>query len=199
FQNELYDRSDGRDPITHPATQKEAELYSRYYIRFEGSFNRAYKQLKDSQTNRICRLIEAHPEAPRPSLPLADALKIQRFAKRTPPPSTSPETEPRPQGPEKNPLRAIRGCIRGCVSYHKQAPNGVTEPRCVVLLFSVPKKAPRHATTSSPTSPSVAAEIRDDAANLDISVNFLISQYAKIGYQTALEESVRNEPNLRLH
>ncbi|MCC6588888.1 MAG: hypothetical protein IT168_19485 [Bryobacterales bacterium] len=31
--------------------------------------------------------------------------------------------------------------------------------------------------------------------NLDISVNFLISQYAKIGYQTALEESVRNEPN----
>ncbi|MCC6587530.1 MAG: hypothetical protein IT168_12610, partial [Bryobacterales bacterium] len=40
FQNELYDRSDGRDPITHPATQKEAELYSRYYIRFEGSFNR---------------------------------------------------------------------------------------------------------------------------------------------------------------
>ncbi|MCC6586277.1 MAG: hypothetical protein IT168_06120, partial [Bryobacterales bacterium] len=42
---------------------------------------------------------------------------------------------------------------------------------------------------------SVAAEIRDDAANLDISVNFLISQYAKIGYQTALQESVRNEPN----
>ncbi|MCC6591515.1 MAG: hypothetical protein IT168_32815, partial [Bryobacterales bacterium] len=43
FQNELYDRSDGRDPITHPAT-----------------------------------------------------LNIQRFAKRTPPPRTSPETEPRP-------------------------------------------------------------------------------------------------------
>ena len=85
FENELYDRSEGRDPITHPATQKEAELYSRYYIRYEGSFNRAYKQLKDSQTNRICQLIEANPEAPRPTLPLADVIKIQRFAKRTPP------------------------------------------------------------------------------------------------------------------
>ncbi|MCC6590074.1 MAG: hypothetical protein IT168_25500, partial [Bryobacterales bacterium] len=154
FQNELYDRSDGRDPITHPATQKEAELYSRYYIRVEGSFNRAYKQLKDSQTNRICQLIEVNPDAPRPSLPLADALKIQRFAKRTPPPRTNPETEPRPSA--------------------SAAPSDD-------ILTHFP--------------PSVAAEIRDDAANLDISINFLISQYAKIGYQTALEQSVRNEPN----
>ncbi|MCC6589346.1 MAG: hypothetical protein IT168_21790 [Bryobacterales bacterium] len=91
---------------------------------------------------------------PRPSLPLADALEIQRFAKRTPPPRTSPETEPRPSA--------------------SAAPSDD-------ILTHFP--------------PSVAAEIRDDAANLDIAVNFLISQYAKIGYQTALQESVRNEPN----
>ncbi|MCC6590545.1 MAG: hypothetical protein IT168_27885, partial [Bryobacterales bacterium] len=44
-------------------------------------------------------------EIPCPTLPLADLLKIQRFAKRTPPPATpdptphtAPETEPRPSG-----------------------------------------------------------------------------------------------------
>ncbi len=97
LQNELYLLTDGQDPMGHPATQKDAELYNRYYVRFEGSFNRAYKQLKDSQTNRICQLIEANPEAQRPSLPLADAVKIQRFAKRTPQPSAQPVTEPRAQ------------------------------------------------------------------------------------------------------
>ena len=98
LENELYILTDGQDPMGHPATQKDAELYNRYYIRFEGSFNRAYKQLKDSQTNRICQLIEADPDAPRPHLPLADVIKIQRFAKRTPQPGTNPVTEPRPQG-----------------------------------------------------------------------------------------------------
>ncbi|MCC6589775.1 MAG: hypothetical protein IT168_23985 [Bryobacterales bacterium] len=107
------------------------------------------------------------PDAVRPSLPLADALKIQRFAKRTPPPRTSPETEPQPSG---------RGPNLSSDSQESAAPSDD-------ILTHFPQ--------------SVAAEIRDDAANLDISVNFLISQYAKIGYQTALEQSVRNEPNLR--
>ncbi|MCC6589909.1 MAG: hypothetical protein IT168_24665, partial [Bryobacterales bacterium] len=102
LQNELYLLTEGQDPMGHPATQKEAELYSRYYIRYEGSFNRAYKQLKDSQTNRACQFIQAHPEIPCPTLPLADLLKIQRFAKRTPAPATdpctAPITEPRPSG-----------------------------------------------------------------------------------------------------
>ena len=98
LENELYLLTDGQDPMGHPATQKDAELYNRYYIRYEGSFNRAYKQLKDSQTNRMCQLIEANPEVPRPTLPLADAIKIQRFAKRTPAPGAAPVTEPRPSG-----------------------------------------------------------------------------------------------------
>ena len=93
LENELYDLSEGKDPLCHPATVKLAELYSRYYIRFEGSFNRAYKQLKDSQTNRSCQFIQAHPDIPCPPLPLADLLKTQRFAKRT---ATPPVTEPRP-------------------------------------------------------------------------------------------------------
>ena len=93
LENELYDLSEGKDPLCHPATVKLAELYSRYYIRYEGSFNRAYKQLKDSQTNRSCQFIQAHPDIPCPTLPLADLLKTQRFAKRT---ATPPVTEPRP-------------------------------------------------------------------------------------------------------
>ena len=93
LENELYDLSEGKDPLCHPATVKLAELYSRYYIRYEGAFNRAYKQLKDSQTNRACQFIQAHPDIPCPTLPLADLLKTQRFAKRT---ATPPVTEPRP-------------------------------------------------------------------------------------------------------
>ena len=81
-QNELYDLSEGRDPLSHPATRADADLYSRYYVRFEGSFNRAYKQLRDSQTNRVIQHVEAQPDIPYPILKLADALKIQRVAKR---------------------------------------------------------------------------------------------------------------------
>ena len=109
LENELYLLTDGQDPMGHPATQKEAELYSRYYIRYEGAFNRAYKQLKDSQTNRSCQFIQAHPDIPCPTLPLADLLKTQRFAKRTPAGAAKPVTEPRPSGsvPKEDPSEDI--------------------------------------------------------------------------------------------
>ncbi|MCC6591180.1 MAG: hypothetical protein IT168_31130 [Bryobacterales bacterium] len=36
FQNELDDRSDGRDPITHPATQKETNPEAPPSVAFPG-------------------------------------------------------------------------------------------------------------------------------------------------------------------
>ena len=158
LENELYLLTDGQDPMGHPATQKDAELYNRYYIRFEGSFNRAYKQLKDSQTNRICQLIEANPEAPRPTLPLADALKIQRFAKRTPVTGTAPASEP--QG-------------------------------------SVPKEAESDDILNH-FPPQEAAMIREEAALCDMSVNAMVADFARLGYKTAMDEFVKNEPKLNI-
>ena len=150
LENELYDLSDGKDPLCHPATVKLAELYSRYYLRFEGSFNRAYKQLKDSQTNRVCQLIEADPEAPRPTLPLADPLKIQRFAKRTPPPAPKMQNEP----------------------------NSSAESEDILRYYS----------------PDEAAEYREDAKALGVSVNYIVSQAAKYGMKRLYEDKYGNQP-----
>ena len=158
LENELYLLTDGQDPMGHPATQKDAELYNRYYTRFEGSFNRAYKQLKDPQTNRICRLIESNPEAPRPTLALADALKIQRFAKRTPVTGTAPASEP--QG-------------------------------------SVPKEAESDDILNH-FPPQEAAMIREEAALCDMSVNAMVADFARLGYKTAMDEFVKNEPKLNI-
>ncbi|MCC6586202.1 MAG: hypothetical protein IT168_05735 [Bryobacterales bacterium] len=107
-------------------------------------------------------------KAPRPTLPLADVIRIQRFAKRTPPPRTSPETEPQPSGRGPN------------LSSDSQGSTAQSDD----LLKHFP--------------PSVATEIRQDADALDVTVNFLVSQYAKIGHKTAQEECMRNEPNLDL-
>ena len=149
LQNELYLLTDGQDPMGHPATQKEAELYNRYYIRYEGSFNRAYKQLKDAQTNRICQLIETNPDAPRPYLPLADAIKIQRFAKRT------PVSEPRPSG-------------------------------------SVPKDAESEDILNY-YSAEEAAEFREEAKTLGVTVNLLVSNFAKFGWNAMYKEMYGNK------
>ncbi|MCC6590530.1 MAG: hypothetical protein IT168_27810 [Bryobacterales bacterium] len=141
LENELYELSEGKDPLCHPATVKQAELYSRYYIRYDGAFNRAYKQLKDCQTNRICQLIEADPEAPRPALILPDAIKIQRFAKRTAAAFAS-AAEPRSEQ------------------------SGAQESEDILKYYS----------------PDEAAEIREEAQTLGVSVNLLISSFAKHGY-----------------
>ena len=75
-----------QDPLTNPATRPLADLFSRYYTRFEGSYNRALKQLKDFQTNRAIETLKANPETDQKTLPpLTELQKIQRFAKRTPP------------------------------------------------------------------------------------------------------------------
>ena len=75
-----------QDPLTNPKTRPVADLFSRYYTRFEGSYNRALKQLKDFQTNRAIETLKANPETDQKTLPpLTELQKIQRFAKRTPP------------------------------------------------------------------------------------------------------------------
>ena len=83
----LSDCAEDQDPLSNPKTLQLADLYSRYYTRFEGSYNRAFKQLKDLQTNRALEILKSTPETdPPPALPpLTELQKIQRFAKRTPP------------------------------------------------------------------------------------------------------------------
>ena len=74
-----------QDPLTNPATRPLAHLSSRYYTRFEGSYNRALKQLKDFQTNRAIETLKSNPETDQKTLPpLTELPKVQRFAKRTP-------------------------------------------------------------------------------------------------------------------
>ena len=82
----LFECDPDQDPLTNPKTRPLADLFSRYYARFEGSYNRALKQLKDFQTNRSIEILKANPETDQKTLPpLTELQKIQRFAKRTPP------------------------------------------------------------------------------------------------------------------
>ena len=82
----LFECDPDQDPLTNPKTRPLADLFSRYYARFEGSYNRALKQLKDFQTNRSIEILKANPETDQRTLPpLTELQKIQRFAKRTPP------------------------------------------------------------------------------------------------------------------
>ncbi|MCC6587781.1 MAG: hypothetical protein IT168_13890 [Bryobacterales bacterium] len=83
--NLLFECEEDQDPLTNPKTRPLADLFSRYYTRFEGSYNRALKQLKDFQTNRAVETLKANPETDQKTLPpLTELQKIQRFAKRTP-------------------------------------------------------------------------------------------------------------------
>ncbi|MCC6585446.1 MAG: hypothetical protein IT168_01895 [Bryobacterales bacterium] len=82
----LFECAEDQDPLTDPKTRQLADLFSRYYTRFEGSYNRALKQLKDFQTNRAIETLKTNPETDQRTLPpLTELQKIQRFAKRTPP------------------------------------------------------------------------------------------------------------------
>lgn len=82
LQSDLLEKSGGADPLKHPDTKKDAELYMRYYVRYEGSYNRAMRELKDHQTARAITLIVRQPE--NALLPaLANPTKCQQFAERS--------------------------------------------------------------------------------------------------------------------
>jgi hypothetical protein len=77
----LFADSEGQDPLTHPNTRQRAELYMRYFQRFESSYRAASKHLRQLQTDRAQRMaLESEPEL----LPKhADLPSVQRAAEQT--------------------------------------------------------------------------------------------------------------------
>ena len=83
------------------AQQKEAEIlsldaspdnesrllaYQRYYLRWEGSYNRALKEIRQLQTDRALQAVTdemAGQPSPETFPPLVDLLKIEQRARRT--------------------------------------------------------------------------------------------------------------------
>ena len=66
-----------------PTEQNKANLEKvhRYYLRWEGSYNSALRQLRQLQTDRGIKSVSDH-NRPESFAPLADLPKIERFAKR---------------------------------------------------------------------------------------------------------------------
>jgi hypothetical protein len=79
LEAELLFETGGADPLAHPDTERKANLYLRYQQRFEGSYRRALKELKQLQTVRAYGMDLDHEPQP----PLADPMQIERFAEQT--------------------------------------------------------------------------------------------------------------------
>jgi hypothetical protein len=72
----------GHDPLLHPETAKQAELYLRYCQRFESAYRSAYRHLQKLQTERAVRMnlvLECSPDLPKN----AEVEKIQQVAEQT--------------------------------------------------------------------------------------------------------------------
>jgi hypothetical protein len=83
LEEQLAEQSPTLDPLANPETRATAELYMRYFQRFEASYHRILKQLRAVQTNRVSlELLPIQPLPPDTPF-LADAQKLHRFAKRT--------------------------------------------------------------------------------------------------------------------
>lgn len=78
LQAELLHQSDGLDPLAHPETEKKANLYLRYQLRFEAAYRRALRELKALQTQRG---LQQPPEQTPP--PLLDPTALAKTAERT--------------------------------------------------------------------------------------------------------------------
>jgi hypothetical protein len=100
----------GADPLGNPDAQKQAALFQRYYLRFEGSYRANLRELE-----RIQRL-EIRQDDPfgeqRPIGALHNIQDYQRVAKRNgAPPQPAPQTPQKPQpqsnqqGAKQNPVR----------------------------------------------------------------------------------------------
>ncbi|MBS1983494.1 MAG: hypothetical protein JST16_04920 [Bdellovibrionales bacterium] len=80
---DLQAKIDGQDPLSHPDTKKDAALYHRYYMRYESSYNRALKELKDLQTTRAIHIVGNSPKDNVRLPVLTDPQKLQAFVKRS--------------------------------------------------------------------------------------------------------------------
>jgi hypothetical protein len=108
LENLVMESVDGADPLGHPEAQKQAALFQRYYLRFEGSYRANLRELERLQ--RLQLLQDVHFGEEHAVSALHDLQLYQRFAKRngpTPQPAQEPATNPQPlsnqQGAKRNP------------------------------------------------------------------------------------------------
>jgi hypothetical protein len=78
----LLAKSEGQDPLSHPDTRKDAELYHRYYLRFESSYRSGLRELEKLQRLHIFHAIHFGEAEQVPLTALHDLQQIQQFAKR---------------------------------------------------------------------------------------------------------------------
>ena len=84
LENQLMETAEGNDPLAHPDTMKQAALYQRYYLRFEGAYRANLRELERLQRLQIVQDVYFGDDNPAGSL--HDVQLHQRFAKRNQPP-----------------------------------------------------------------------------------------------------------------
>lgn len=82
LEADLQIKAGGADPLAHPETKKDAQLYARYYLRHEGSYKSALREFRELQTHRGM-LMERDPECTERLPRLADLMRCARYAEQT--------------------------------------------------------------------------------------------------------------------
>jgi hypothetical protein len=110
LENLVMESVDGADPLGHPDAQKQAALFQRYYLRFEGSYRANLRELERIQRLQIPQ--DGHFAEHRPIGALHNIQDYQRVAKRNgsrpQPAQQSAEISQPPsnqQGAKQNPVR----------------------------------------------------------------------------------------------
>jgi len=97
---------EGADPLAHPGTMKQAALYQRYYLRFEGAYRANLRELERLQRLQIVQDVyfgdENNIGAPH------DLQLYQRFAKRNGRPAPTAPAAPENPQPQSNQQSAER-------------------------------------------------------------------------------------------
>ena len=80
LENQLREYLEDDEPLGNPETIKQAELYQRYYLRFEGAYRANLRELERLQRLQIVQDVYFGDDNPAGSL--HDVQLHQRFAKR---------------------------------------------------------------------------------------------------------------------
>jgi hypothetical protein len=108
LENQLREYLEDDEPLGNPETIKQAELYQRYYLRFEGSYRANLRELERLQRLQMLQDIQSGEQ--KPLSVLHDVELYQRVAKRNgrpaapaPKPAEKPQPQSNQQGAKRNP------------------------------------------------------------------------------------------------
>jgi len=109
LENQLREYLEDDEPLGDPETIKQAELYQRYYLRFEGSYRANLRELERLQRLQMLQDIQSGEQKPLSAL--HDVELYQRVAKRNgrpaapaaPEPAANPQPLSNQQGAKRNP------------------------------------------------------------------------------------------------